>query len=184
MLTTTEGAVLGLVAFGECSGYDLARLAADTVGHIWTPSQSQIYKTLPLLAERGLTRTREIEQQGRPDKSLFRITRAGRAALRSWLDTVEGEPASGRVVFPLKLFFCEFASPGTAYAHLDAYRTYLVRRLARFEDLRHAPHRFDSEFPVHVLHHGITRIEATLAWIDRTAAALERSESIEPAPKT
>ena len=96
-LTTTEGAVLGLVAFGEASGYELARLAASSVAHIWTPSQSQIYKTLPRLAALGLTRVREIEQRGRPDKAVYRITRTGRGVLRRWLDDVEDEPAVGWV---------------------------------------------------------------------------------------
>jgi DNA-binding PadR family transcriptional regulator len=172
-LTTTEGAVLGLVAFGEASGYDLARLAAHSVAHIWTPSQSQIYKTLPRLSARGLTRTREVEQRGRPDKAVYRITRKGSGALRRWLDEVEDEPTSGRVVFPLKLFFCDFASPGTARAQLDAYRRYIVRRLERYEELRGSDFRFESDLAGHVLGHGIVRAKATLAWIEQTAAALE-----------
>jgi DNA-binding PadR family transcriptional regulator len=174
-LTTTEGAVLGLVAFGEASGYDLARLAASSVAHIWTPSQSQIYKTLPRLAARGLTRTREIEQRGRPDKALYRITRKGTSVLRRWLDEVEDEPTSGRVVFPLKLFFCDFASPGTAQAQLAAYRRYLVRRLERYEELRAGGRQLESDLPGLVLRHGILRVSATLDWIDETAAALEEA---------
>jgi hypothetical protein len=161
------------VAFGEASGYDLARLAASSVAHIWTPSQSQIYKTLPRLAARRLTRTREVEQRGRPDKAVYRITRTGSAALRRWLDEVEDEPTSGRVVFPLKLFFCDFASPGTAQAHLAAYRCYLVRRLERYEQLRGSDLRFESDLTGHVLGHGIVRVTATLGWIEETAAALE-----------
>jgi DNA-binding PadR family transcriptional regulator len=172
-LTTTEGAVLGLVAFGEASGYDLARLAASSVAHIWTPSQSQIYKTLPRLAARGLTRTRDVEQRGRPDKAVYRITRKGSGALRRWLDEVEDEPTSGRVVFPLKLFFSDFASPGTAQAQLAAYRRYLVRRLERYEQLHGSDLRFESAFPGHVLGHGIVRAKATLGWIEETAGALE-----------
>jgi DNA-binding PadR family transcriptional regulator len=172
-LTPTEGAVLGLVAFGESSGYDLARLAGNSVGHIWTPSQSQIYKTLPRLRARGLVRTREVEQRGRPDKAVYRITREGRTALRKWLDEIDDEPASGRVVFPLKLFFCEFASAGSAQAHLDAYRRFLMRRLERYKALGNGPPRFESPLPAHVLQHGIRRVTATLAWIDETAAALE-----------
>ncbi len=172
-LTTTEGAVLGLVAFGEASGYDLARLAATSVAHIWTPSQSQIYKTLARLAAQGLTQVREIEQRGRPDKAVYRITRKGRTALRRWLDDVEDEPVSGRAVFPLKPFFCDFASPGTAHAQLAAYRRYLKRRLERYEQLRAGARPFESDFPGHVLRHGIARVNATLAWIDETAAALE-----------
>jgi PadR family transcriptional regulator AphA len=174
-LTTTEGAVLGLVAFGERSGYDLARLAEDSLTHLWTPSQSQIYKTLPRLVAQGLARRREVEQKDRPDKSLYTITAAGRKALRRWLDEIEEEPAGGRVVFALKVFFCEFASAGTAQAQLDAYRRFLTRRLERYETLREGPVRFDSVYPRHVLEHGITRVRATLAWIDETAAALKRA---------
>jgi DNA-binding PadR family transcriptional regulator len=178
-LTTTEGAVLGLVAFGEASGYDLARLAARSVAHIWTPSQSQIYKTLPRLAARGLTRTREVEQRGRPDKAVYRITRKGRDVLRRWLDEVDEEPASGRVVFPLKLFFSDFASPGTAQSQLAAYRSYLARRLERYEELRTGGRLLESDLPGLVLQHGIVRVKATLDWIDQTTAALEGQTSAE-----
>ncbi len=176
VLSTTEGAVLGLVAFGRRSGYDLARLAASSIEHLWTPSQSQIYKTLPRLAARGLVHALEVEQRGRPDKSLYRLTAKGRRALRRWLDEVEDEPASGRVVFPLKLFFCEFASRGTARAQLHAYRGFLARRLERYEALRRTPQQFESVFPRHVLEHGITRAEATLGWIDQVLAAIEASD--------
>src|SRR6266540_4162544 len=177
-LSTTEGAVLGLIAFGERSGYDLARLAEHSVEHLWTPSQSQIYKTLPRLVAWGLTRRTEIEQHGRPDKALYRITPKGRKTLRRWLDEVEEEPAGGRVVFALKLFFCEFASPATARTQLAAYRRHLTRRLERYEALREAPQLFfDSLYPNHVLQHGIRRVQATLAWIDETATALDEADA-------
>jgi DNA-binding PadR family transcriptional regulator len=177
-LSTTEGAILGLVAFGERSGYDLALLAEKTVQHLWTPSRSQIYKTLPSLVADGLARRRDIEQQGRPDKTLYRITPAGRAALRRWLDDVEDDPAGGRIVFPLKLFFCKFASPRAAQAQLAAYRRLLAGRLERYEVLREGPALLDSEYTHHVLRHGISRVEATLAWIDETAVAIDRAGGV------
>ncbi len=167
--------MLGLVAFGERSGYDLARLAEDSVAHLWTPSQSQIYKTLPRLVACGLARRREIEQRGRPNKALYRITAEGRKTLRRWLDEVEEEPTGGRVVFALKLFFCEFASAGTAPTQLAAYRRFLTRRLERYEALRDGPRRFDSIYPQFVLEHGIKRAQAALAWIDETTARIESS---------
>jgi PadR family transcriptional regulator AphA len=184
-LTTTEGAILGLLAFGERSGYDLARLAETSVAHLWTPSQSQIYKTLPRLLQQGLARRRGIRQKDRPDKSLYRITAQGRKELRGWLDEVEEEPTGGRVIFPLKLFFCEFASPGTAQAQLAAYRRFLERRLQAYEALRDGPRLFASDYPRHVLEHGIARVRATLTWIDKTAATLEPAaveKRTQPAP--
>lgn len=174
-LTTTEGAVLGLIAFGERSGYELAQLARQSVAHLWTPSQSQIYKTLPRLADRGLAHRRPVVQHDRPDKSLYAITEAGRSALRVWLAEVEEEPAQGRILFPLKLFFAEFGPAGTAEAQLAGYRRFLERRLESYETLRTGPQRFDSVYPRHVLEHGIARVRATLAWIDETAASLKGS---------
>jgi PadR family transcriptional regulator AphA len=172
-LTTTEGAVLGLLALEQRSGYDLARLAENSVAHLWTPSRSQIYKTLPRLVTSGLARRRDVEQRGRPDKAIYRITADGKRELRHWLNTIEEEPASGRVVFPLKLFFAQFASPGTAHAQLAAYRRFLKRRAEQYENLRASPDISGVHYARHVLEHGISRIHATLTWIDETAAAID-----------
>src|SRR5687768_13272634 len=91
-LTTTEASVLCLLAVsGERSGYDLARLASSSVGHLWTPARSQLYAVLPRLERAGLASARAIEQRTRPDKRVYRITAAGHAALSAWLETVEQE---------------------------------------------------------------------------------------------
>jgi DNA-binding PadR family transcriptional regulator len=176
-VSTTEGAVLGLIAFGERSGYELARLAETSVAYLWTPSRSQIYKVLPRLVVAGLAHVRQVEQDRRPDKALYKLTARGRRVLRAWLEEVEDEPASGRVVFPLKVFFCEFASSGAALAQLSAYRAFLVRRLEQYERERPAAVARDG-YPHHVLLHGLTRVRATLAWVDETAAAIESEAAI------
>jgi PadR family transcriptional regulator AphA len=175
MLSTTEGAVLGLLASGERSGYDLAKLAESGVVYLWTPSRSQIYKVLPRLVEAGLARARAIEQHGRPDKELYKATPAGLEALRAWLEDVEDEPVGGRVVFALKLFFCDFASPDAALAHLAAYRRYLTHRLDVYEQIEAGLDGSSLGYREHVLGHGLARVRATLAWIDKTTAAIDSS---------
>jgi PadR family transcriptional regulator AphA len=165
--------VLGLLATaGERSGYELAKLAENGIAYLWTPSRSQIYKVLPRLVAAGFARMREVEQRGRPDKALYQLTPVGLEALRRWLEEVEEEPAGGRVVFALKLFLCEFASPTTALAHLAAYRRFLERRLESYERLE-ARAASPRRYPEHVLQHGLARVRATLAWIDDTTAAIE-----------
>jgi PadR family transcriptional regulator AphA len=172
-ITTTEGAVLGLLATaGERSGYELAKLAENGVAYLWTPSRSQIYKVLPRLVTARFARMREVEQRGRPDKALYEVTSVGLEALRAWLEEVEEEPAGGRVVFALKLFLCDFASPATALAHLAAYRRFLERRLESYERLE-ARAASSRRYPEHLLRHGLARVRATLAWIDDTTAAIE-----------
>jgi PadR family transcriptional regulator, regulatory protein AphA len=175
-MTTTEHAVLGLLAFGERSGYDLARAASRSIGYMWAPSRSQIYKVLPRLVEWGLATTREVEQQGRPDKALYRLTPAGRQALRSWVEEVEDDPAGGNSVFLLKLFFGWTAAPEAAANQLEAYRGLLERRLAEFEALEAG---LEDDEPVHsriALRHGIARARATLEWVEDARRLLERGQ--------
>ena len=89
---TTVVAVLGLLAFGERSGYDLSRVAAESIGYMWAPSRSQIYKVLPRLVEWGLATSRPVAQERRPDKQLYRLSEAGQARLAAWVGQVEEDP--------------------------------------------------------------------------------------------
>src|SRR5438067_11147089 len=100
-LDTTTLVVLGLVALEPGSGYDLARLADRSVGYLWTPSRSQIYKVLPRLVSHGLATAKRVRQRDRPDKALYSITAAGRRTLRRWLSEIEDDPSGGPNIFPL-----------------------------------------------------------------------------------
>jgi hypothetical protein len=93
--------------------------------------------------------------------------------LRAWLEEVEDEPAD-RTVYPLKIFFCDFASPEAALGQLAAYRRYLERLLARYRaiEARRADSRFT--YPRLILAHGVARVTSTLAWIDYATSAIER----------
>ncbi|HEU5362463.1 MAG TPA: alpha/beta fold hydrolase [Gaiellaceae bacterium] len=171
-LTTTEHAVLGLIAFGERSGYDLARGAEWSVGAMWAPSRSQIYKVLPRLVALGCARVRAVEQETRPDKALYSITRRGRETLRAWVEEVEDEPAGGSSIFLMKIFFGWAGPPDAATRQLEAYEAWLRRRRARFETM--AAGLPDDE-PVHsrlALEHALGRISATLVWAASARARL------------
>jgi PadR family transcriptional regulator, regulatory protein AphA len=176
-LSTTEASVLGLLAFGERSGYDLAQIAEKSVAYMWTPSRSQIYKVLPRLVAAQLANAREVAQEGRPDKSLYSITPLGAQKLRAWLDEVDEEPVGGGIVFVLKLFFCDFASEETALAQLAGYRRYLERHLRSYEALDRDADDPEFVYPPYTLQHGLTRVRATLAWIDETATAITNASS-------
>src|SRR5262245_41183426 len=101
---TTTLVVLGLVALQPGSGYDLARLADRSVGYLWTPSRSQIYKVLPQLVADGLAAVERVRQRDRPDKDLYSITPAGQQVLQRWLEAAEEEPVRDANIFAVKLF--------------------------------------------------------------------------------
>ena len=177
-LTTTEYAVLGLLAFGERSGYDLARAADRSIAFIWTPSRSQIYKVLPRLVGHGLASSREVTQKRRPDKALYRVTPSGLRVLGEWVSDVEPDPPGGPSVFLLKILFGNFADPEAGIAQLAAYRNFAARRLARYEEIERNPSPQRTTWGLVALRHGITHAKATLEWADAARAALETTKEV------
>jgi len=130
---------------------------------------------LPRARGQRIRLAREIEQHGRPDKALYKVMPKGLAALRGWLDAVEDEPAAGRVVFALKLFFCDFAYSRDSACALAAYRAYLIQRLDAYEQLEAQLGDRPRGYSEHVLEHGLRRVRATLDWIDDTTAEISAS---------
>lgn len=173
-LTTTEYAMLGLLASGESSGYDLARAADRSIRYMWAPSRSQIYKALPRLVALGLATSREVEQRGRPDKAVYRITRAGRATLRAWLEDDTEASQAGGTVFLLKLFLAGAAPPEAALRQLEAYRSRLEHRLDAFEGMERQPSDGQTVYDRIALAHGIAQARATLGWVESVRPQLER----------
>jgi DNA-binding PadR family transcriptional regulator len=171
--STTELAVLGLVAEGRRSGYDLARIAARSTGYMWAPSRSQIYKVLPRLVARGLARSEHVEQDGRPDKALYEITPEGLRALRAWVEKVDEDPAGGPPVFLLKLLLGFVSTPAAARAQIRAYRALVERNLAAFEAQEAGLPDDEPVYSLIALRHGIRRARATIEWADEAERLLD-----------
>lgn len=130
-ISGTEAALLALLTRGEMSGYDLQR-AAESAPGLWLPGKSRIYAVLPRLVERGYATSREVRQSGRPNKQLYRITRAGRAVVQEWLEEPPVfEPERAPVL--LKLYFGDLLEPETLRAHLLHIRAEATERKRRLE---------------------------------------------------
>src|SRR6266536_4262488 len=172
-LTTSEYAILGLLSFGEKSGYELFRFAERSVGFIWAPAKSQIYKVLPRLAATGLARGRVVAQSKRPDKQLYRLTAAGRRALRRWLTSVEvdGDPD----IYLLKIFFGRQAPNASLIAQVAAYRDLCARTLAQYEELDRGLTRDEKNaLPLEILALGLLRTRTNVTWAEALLIELRR----------
>jgi DNA-binding PadR family transcriptional regulator len=172
-LTTTEAAVLALLAIeGERSGYDLAKLVANAIGHVWSPARSGLYAALPRLVGAGLAQSRAVRQSTRPDKELYRITRDGRRALDAWLETVE---PGARETFFLKLFVGGLTTPDVLLEHVEQFRADADERLAAYREIeRTNTGRGHDWFHRHLLRYALERAEHELTWADGVARALRR----------
>jgi PadR family transcriptional regulator, regulatory protein AphA len=165
-LTTTEGVVLGLLSEGERSGYDLLKRAEGSVGHMWSPAKSQLYAVLPRLVLAGLAKSKAVRQKGRPDKQLYRLTPAGRSAVRSWL---EHEPPRTWDELLLKVFFAKLVPRRALLRQLQEYRQVQLELLAGYEEVRPA-----SPHGALTLRYGLALIPVRLAWLDDALRELSR----------
>ncbi len=85
-LTPTSYIVLGLVdRYGEATPYQLKTAVAGSIGNFWSVPHAQLYTEPERLAAAGLL-SEEREDSGRRRRT-YRITDAGREALRAWLAT-------------------------------------------------------------------------------------------------
>jgi DNA-binding PadR family transcriptional regulator len=163
-LTTTESAVLALLALnGESSGYDLLKQARRSIGFIWSPARSQLYNVLPKLVERGCALARTVAQTTRPDKTLYRITPAGRTALEEWLES----EAPDRDTFFLKLFVGGLMRDEPLVEHVERFRADIAERLEELRELEPTNTRDGNDY-YHwfLLRLGLDQYELYLSWAD------------------
>jgi DNA-binding PadR family transcriptional regulator len=173
-LTYTQYAVLGLLMRGERSGYDLDKLASETIAYFWRPAKSKIYSALQRLVEEGLIEGETVVQDARPDKQLYRLTASGAEELRAWLDAEEIVLAPGRHGLLLKLFFGAYADPDAIRGHVERWKQRAEEQLAALEAIERDADREEDFFPYLTLRHGIEDARSTVEWTDEVLAALDR----------
>ncbi|MET9518662.1 PadR family transcriptional regulator [Streptomyces sp. NPDC002994] len=69
---------------GEYSGYQLAKAFDIGVANFWHALPQQLYAELAKLEKEGLVAGRQVVQEARPNKRLFRVTEAGLAELEAF----------------------------------------------------------------------------------------------------
>lgn len=98
-LSTTSYAVLGLLATGPSSAYELTKhMRRSALAELWPRTETSLYKEPKILEAHGLA-TGTPDATGARTRTVYAITPAGRRALRAWLRT----PGEGLV------FECEAA---------------------------------------------------------------------------
>jgi PadR family transcriptional regulator, regulatory protein AphA len=176
-LSDTEYAVLGLLTFGERSGYDLHKLAQRSVGYFWRPAKSKIYAILPRLVERGFAESSTVAQETRPDKQLYRLTPRGRRALEDWLNSAEPPRGVARDGLLVKIFFGEHADADVLRQQIEGRKRRAEQQLAELEAIERTIDRSADFFPYLTLLHGLEDARSTIAWADGALRELKRRKS-------
>lgn len=118
---TTAHAILGLLALRPAwSTYELSQQMQRNMRFFWPRAESRIYADAKALAARGWARSERVEH-GQRTRTVYRITPAGRRALRQWLaaparaTALECEPV-------LRVFLGDLAGEAGMRSALDQVR--------------------------------------------------------------
>jgi DNA-binding PadR family transcriptional regulator len=174
-----EAAILGFLAEEPRSGYDLkTRCFAEQAKAFWTADQAQIYRTLERLQAAKLVDCTRKRQLGKPDRKVYRLTRAGEAELSAWL-TAGTPPTSPRDPFLLQLFFSAALSDADIASNLRGRRDTHQQQLESLRRGVSSPAE-NPALPLRVqllrdavFDGAIARERASIDWLDDTLEAIE-----------
>ena len=86
-------AILVCLTERPMSGYDLAKNFDASIGYFWRASHQHIYRELGKLRERGLVSSREVSQEGKPNRIIHTLTKEGKLFLRAWSKKPVNQPS-------------------------------------------------------------------------------------------
>lgn len=180
-------AVLGLLTLGPMSGYDLKKVAEQSIAHFWSESYGQIYPTLKQLVSEKLAVVKEESGNGARARQVYTITAKGRQELAEWLkERPQQDPP--RMELLLKLFFARQADTEAAAKHVADYLAGQRATQERYAGIRRSlgkHHRDNPDLPYWLLtlRFGELITEAHIRWaeeaqhfLDKPSAARARSK--------
>ena len=178
-LTPTAKVILGMLALGARTGYDIKRAIDLSTRFFWNASYGQIYPELHRLEERGLVAATPDPPGGRRRTS-YTLTAAGKAALRTWLRDDTSMTFEARDESVLRLFFGDLLTNEDVIANLRAKQAFCEQALGFFRELepqaRTGFMEDDQLYPYVSLTYGIELLEWMGGWCERTAKAIESGE--------
>ena len=187
-LMSLEYAILGFLNYRPLSGYDLKKVFDNSVRHFWPADQSQIYRTLARLAEKGLVEQEVFRGVDRPDRKEYRITPAGQEALHTWL--LNPLPSQDlRIAELIQVFFAGQLSDKQALALFERLAADARAVLAVYDRIPQAAGVDDPAvgpprerfFWQLTLDYGVMSARADLVWLEQVIARLKAGE-LPPAP--
>ncbi|MBN1530548.1 MAG: PadR family transcriptional regulator [Thermoleophilaceae bacterium] len=183
-LTTTSYAILGQLAWGDASTYELTKAMRRNLRFFWPRAEARIYSEAKRLADAGLARATR-GRTGRRPRTVYSITAAGRRELRGWLGT-PAEPVSLEHGPLLRVFLGREGSPAELRRAITAAREQADSMLAVGTPLGHEylERRHPEQEEVHLRALTFDYLYGwalfTRAWADGALAEVERWDDTSP----
>ncbi len=126
--------ILGFLTYGPMTGYDIKQRMDRSTTHFWHAKLSQIYTTLGHLQEDGYVDSSIREQEGKPDKRLYLITKEGKSAFLEWLNEPYLECSPKKETLVLKMFFSASMKKQAILAQLQIQRDLHLKQVEYYRN--------------------------------------------------
>ncbi|MFT4086100.1 MAG: PadR family transcriptional regulator [Gordonia sp. (in: high G+C Gram-positive bacteria)] len=174
-----EHAILVSLAERPGTGYEIGQQFQRSIGYFWSATHQQIYRTLKKLDDDGLVTYEEIPQDGRPDKKVYTLSDAGRAALADWV--VSPTPLVPlRSDLGVKIRAAEFGDLAVILGEMKAHRDEAQQLLSLYQSFEADYYPEPDTLTGRKLHQylvlrgGVRVTQADVDWADETIAGLQR----------
>ena len=130
----TRTLCLAVLMRGDASGYEIKKAFEDgPFSHFQLASFGAIYPALSKLAADGLVTVTEQEQDGKPDKKVYRITEAGQAV---FVGELHKQPQRDRYRsdFLFMMFFADCLAPHRIADLVDERRNHYRETVAKMDE--------------------------------------------------
>ena len=178
-------AILGLLSFKPQTGYEIKANFNQSIRYIWNSDQTQIYRTLAEISEEGLAIPKTIQQDGRPNKKIYKLTEKGSEVLRQWLSSPLRSKGQRNEEL-LQIFFSGLMPDDKIIGKLKKVKEGVLSSITGLSSLEKESELFNTEnknskthfFFKITLELGIKSMQLNLDWIDSVIKRFENGEFI------
>jgi PadR family transcriptional regulator AphA len=175
-------AIMVLLETEAGSGYDLLKRFKQRLGFFWQASHQQIYQQLKVMHQAGFIDCTVETQQGKPDRKIYAMTKAGHKELLAWLNKA-CKPQKINDSLLVKLYGGHLVNNAVLLnemgQHKEQHNKALLIMLEieqQYQSLTNNE-RKSLALPFLTLRRGILGEQAWLAWADEVEAFLSSTDS-------
>ncbi|RXJ73466.1 transcriptional regulator [Veronia nyctiphanis] len=161
--------ILTVLSHRDATGYDITKEFTRSVGFFWKASHQQVYRELGKLADQAAVSCKLEPQDGKPDRKVYSITAAGKAALYQWFQQPTKQ-TTYRDELSAKLLTCAVFDTKPMIEHLNDMVDDVRSSLSQLRDIENTrysnPAMLSREARLErlTLRRGIFNREAWLGW--------------------
>ena len=169
---STKHAILAAISSKPQTGYQLGKKIEGSIGFFWSATLQQIYRELGELQAAGWLTHKDVEQAARPDKKVYRITRAGTDELKKWI-SLDADLPPAKDALLIKIFAGHLVPTETLIKVLERHYEKRTLRLKRYQEIEKYFKSVEdlsdeASFQYLTVRRGITFERAWLAWGNET----------------